>query len=572
MWWDSCLVLANLPMLGKQIYLEYMGTNRFSTETLESDVLESSVINSKLATRYTFGEVADRRREEFKQRLESVMTETMQKEAELLATIDVELTSLGLSPQRSDLIEPSEFLDFVLSGRVNLLGKSQKPLERNEGLRYKARSPLFSLQKETHSSPGLKAPSALAPLWVAKALESSAAENKYKVTDDYTVLFNESDAGEEPSYVVLGGDNLALCSFLAQRGFDIVHAEEHVLRELVEGKALAAFSELVTTIYQGKENAGTIIQEERDTYAQDLKQELSSLIENMTSTGSGEIDCPRLQEIFELYQHIPSRFKEAQHSLEPEFRALVEVKRGLTPENASTLNNFLEGNEELIFKVLGEDYFFKIQDKHDDFESAYREMFGYSGKEIWEIRNRNWENVNNYLTDEVATRGYLTVDDLRQIHILSTRGVLPFFCRGLRNDSNIGWCQAEHSKKTVTIGTEVNTTDVLDLDSSLEVLVSRANRIAKSGYPQIMAEVAWGNLFAEYATIHPHPDGNGTNAVFFIEAVKVLGGNYSPPERYKPTYIKRVTNTLNGNVLAMAVAYTRLTGYGMAHKTKKYEK
>ena len=58
------------------------------------------------------------------------------------------------------------------------------------------------------------------------------------MTDDYTVLFNESDAGEEPSYVVLGRDNLALCSFLAQRGFDIVHAEEHVLRELVEGKAL----------------------------------------------------------------------------------------------------------------------------------------------------------------------------------------------------------------------------------------------------------------------------------------------------------------------------------------------
>jgi len=32
--------------------------------------------------------------------------------------------------------------------------------------------------KETHSSPGLEAPSALAPLWVAKALESSATENK----------------------------------------------------------------------------------------------------------------------------------------------------------------------------------------------------------------------------------------------------------------------------------------------------------------------------------------------------------------------------------------------------------
>ena len=48
----------------------------------------------------------------------------------------------------------------------------------NEGLRSKARSLLFSLQKETHSSPGLKAPSALAPLWVAKALESSATENK----------------------------------------------------------------------------------------------------------------------------------------------------------------------------------------------------------------------------------------------------------------------------------------------------------------------------------------------------------------------------------------------------------
>ena len=64
----------------------------------------------------------------------------------------------------------------------------KKYLSTNEGLRSKARSPLFSLQKETHSSPGLKAPSALAPLWVAKALESSAAENKYAVNKLYKLL------------------------------------------------------------------------------------------------------------------------------------------------------------------------------------------------------------------------------------------------------------------------------------------------------------------------------------------------------------------------------------------------
>ena len=46
---------------------------------------------------------------------------------------------------------------------------------RNEGLRSKARSLLFSLQKKTHSSPGLK------------ALESSAAENKLSV--DYSEHF-----------------------------------------------------------------------------------------------------------------------------------------------------------------------------------------------------------------------------------------------------------------------------------------------------------------------------------------------------------------------------------------------
>jgi len=499
-----------------------MGTNKFSTETVESDLLENSAINNELAIRYPSGENADRR-EPFKQKLESLMTETMQKEAVLLSTLDLELTRLSLLPQRLNLIEPSEFLDFVLSDKVGLLGKSQKTLERN----------------------------------------------RYKVTEDYTVLFDESEDGEEPSYVVLGRDNLALFSFLVQRGLDIVHSEDSVLSELVEGKALATFTELVTTVYQGKEGAKKIILDERDTFAQDLKQELSSIIENIVSTNSGELDGTRLKEIFELYQHIPSRFKEKQCSLEPEFRVLLEVKSKLSPENGAVLNNFLESNEEVIFEVLGETYFFNIQNKHDDFEGAYREMFGYTAKEIWERRNRNWGKVNRYLTEEVASRGYLTVEDLRQIHILSTSGVLPFFCRGLRNDRNIGWYQAEHAKKTVTIGTKVSTTDVGDLDNSLDVLVSKANRVAKAGCPQVMAEVAWGNLFAEYAMIHPHPDGNGTNAVFFIEAVKVLSGNYSPPERYEPNYIKRVTKTLNGNVLAMAVGYTRLTGYEMTHKTKK---
>ncbi|NMB70109.1 hypothetical protein GYA27_02810 [candidate division WWE3 bacterium] len=498
-----------------------MSANKFSTES-PANLTDEININSELQNRYA-AEGLSEEREQFKQRLESIMTETMEKEAELLAEIDAELTRLKLSPQETTAIGPSEFLDFVLSADVVLHGKSKKTFDRS----------------------------------------------KYKVTDDYLVLFNENDEDEKPFYVLLGGKDLAFCRFLAQRGVDIIHSEESVLRELLSGKAFETFSKLADTIHNGEEEAKTIVLEERDSYARDLKQELSFFIESAVSQDSTIIDTDRLKEIFDLYQHIPSRFTGEQYSLEPEFNALIDAKKSLTPENVSVLNNFLETNEELIFEVLGEDYFFELSGGGDSFEDDYREMFGYTGKEIWERRKRNWENVNKYLTDEVAARGYLTVDDLRQIHILSTKGVLPFFCQGFRNDRNIGWYQAEHFKETVTIGKEVRTTEAVELDAALELLVSKANRVAKAGYPKVMAEVAWGNLFAEYATMHPHPDGNGTNDVFFIEAIKVLDGGYTPPQRYEQDYKTRVKNTLNNNVLAVAVAYTQLTAYEMTHKNKR---
>ncbi len=497
-----------------------MNANKYGSDSTAKLKTEND-INSELAKRYEVEELSEERKQ-FRQRLERVMTETMEREAELLTDIDSELHRLELSPQETTATDPTEFLDFVLSTDTILQGKSQKKLDRS----------------------------------------------KYKVTEDYSILFNENDEGEKPFYILLNGKDLAFCRFLAQRGIDVVHSEEPVLRELLNGKALETFSKLADSVYQGEEEAKAIILEERNSYARDLKQELTSLIEIAVSQDSVVIDTARLKEIFDLYQYIPGRFADKQYSLESEFDMLIGAKKSMTPESVLALNDFFETNEELIFKVLVEDYFFELSDG-GSFEEDYRKMFGYTDKEIWERRKRNWENVNRYLTDEIAPRGYLTVDDLRQIHTLSTKGVLPFFCQGFRNDRNVGWYKAEHLKEEVTIGDEVRTTEAVELDNALELLVSKANRVARAGYPKVMAEVAWGNLFAEYATMHPHPDGNGTNAVFFIEAIKILDGEYTPPQSYAQDYKTRVKNTLNNNVLAIAVAYAQLTGYEMTHKVEK---
>lgn len=501
-----------------------MPTTRFSTEAIETNMQSEAAINATLAERYST--TAAERHAHFEGKLQTEMIEVMQKEATLVAALDTELAKLGLKEEPQTTFEPSEFLDFALRQSHLLL--------------------------QMHANKG------------------SLDRDRFKVTENFAILFNESEFGEKPYYLSAGGNKIELCSFLLQRGIDILHVDDAKLKALVNGNALAVFDALTDTIYKGQEKLSHIMHEERDSYAVDLKQELSQITISLVEAPSAD-SLARLKQVFELYAHILGRFTSEHFSLIPEFQKLINAKKTLSVETNARLNTFFEENEKLIFKVLGEDCFFEILDKSGDYEVAYRELFGYSGKDIWERRNRNWRAVNTYLTEEVASRGHLEVDDLRNIHILSTKGILPFFCQGFRTDRAIGWYSLEHSKRTVTIGSDVSTMPVELLDDALNLLVSKANAVVHSKYPHVMAEVAWGNLFAEYAVIHPHPDGNGTNAVFFIEALKVLRGNYTPPEKYEENYIKRVDVALNRNIVAKAIGYVRLRSYELTHRLHEDE-
>lgn len=463
------------------------------------------------------------RNSSYKQRIKSIMIETAKKEVDLLSSIDAELIRLGLSPQQ-EVADPSSFLEFVLSKKTMLLDQ----------------------------------------------FDNFADRNKFKVSEDYTLFVNESKEGEDPFYTVVGGDKVALCRFLTLRGIDIIHTDEEVLKELLEGKTIETFSELTNTMYQGRNEVSKIAREELDTYAKDLKKDFSLIIDNIELGESENIDLVKLKEIFDLYKNIPSRHMSDSYSIAPEFERLVNVKRKLTKEKVSELNDFYENNEELIFEVIGEKYFLNIQDKHEDVESAYMEMFGYTDAELWERRIRNWKNVNKYIIEEISKRGYLEVDDFRQLHVLSTAGVLPIFFRGLRNDKS-DWYSANHYKENVEIktgGSSVSTADVSELKESLEDLASKANRVIRPGFPPYLVNASLGELFSEYVSIHPHPDGNGTNAVFFIEAVKVLRGNYLPPDTYEKPYVSRVITALNKDPLALLIAFTHLSIDSVRYKIR----
>jgi hypothetical protein len=484
---------------------------------LTDELSKYQVVNEKIAARYSDPET-QQKHELYQNKMEQIFIETLENESEVVAQMDEELKRLGFDLENSVTLEPGEFLDFIKTNKTPKLSK----------------------------------------------ISEQATTSDVKVLDNFTVLRNESDANETPMYVILGAYDLAFFSYLAQRGIDITHASEDVQQELLSGKALSMYNQLVKTLYQGSEKAKKVIVDERVAYATDLKKEFGSF-------NPDEPDFERLKEVLELYEHIPARFGNEDLSLIPEFELLISNKKYLSSENVSTLNYFLEENEKLIFTVLGEEYFFKINSKHVDYESAYQEMFGYTHTEIWERRNRNWANVNKYLMEEIKPRGELEVADLRNIHVLSTKGVLPFFCQGFRNDRIDGFHRANYSKKDVTFGSENNrtqSTDLEDLDETLQMLTDKANSLVKSKLPPIMKEVAMGNLFSEYASTHPHPDGNGTNAIFFVEAMKVLEGNYEPPKTYDPNYYKRVAKSLNGNVLAMGVGYVRLVGYELSHRSK----
>jgi len=501
-----------------------MSSINFSSENFDSMFSERDAINAGLANRYD-DENSVERRAPYQKRVESIILKTAKKEGALVASIDSELARLGIQTGNSVDIEPQAFLGFVLDNS-ELLKLSTIPIDKS----------------------------------------------RYRVSDDLSILINEADSGGEDFLTNKNTDEVSLIQYLIEKGVDVATLEPTQLSELTNGLSIIVMKQLISEVYSCQEEIGQILLEERSTYITDLKEDFMLSVDLLATGGTTQEDLDRLHQVLVNYRNIPERFHNG--SLVPEFKKFIDSKKLLPIEIKNMVNELLEKDEELIFEVLGEEYFFDIWHEEIDYEETYREMFGYDQKEIWARRERNWKNVNSYITEDIKSRGALTVQDIREIHHRSTQGILPFFLHGVRSDKNWRWHISNHNKQVNSIGSKdgtsiAETTGADKLETDLLTLVEKANLVVKAKYPPFIAEVVMGNLFADYATMHPNPDGNGTNDIFFIEAIKTLRGNYLPPETYERRYISRLVKTLNNNPVALAVAAARIRRHELTHQVTR---
>ena len=262
--------------------------------------------------------------------------------------------------------------------------------------------------------------------------------------------------------------------------------------------------------------------------------------------------------------------------IQQEFTKLMEKRATLPASAQQNLLDTLDEHQEDIFKTFGRDLFEKSMrnNPEKDYETIMASMFNLTETEKTTKRDRNWKEVNNYIRQLAAERRTLTSEDLEKMHQISSRGILPPFIYGVRRPGHIGEAGADEvilaSPKG---GSEISGVPAENVEGEMQNLLIRANSLTKNVFlPKALFEIELGNLFAEYVRIHPHYDGNGTMAVFFVETLKTMRGGYelkddylTPQERgsksrlaatvVKNEYYLRVLNALEWSPPAIAVAY-----------------
>lgn len=190
-----------------------------------------------------------------------------------------------------------------------------------------------------------------------------------------------------------------------------------------------------------------------------------------------------------------------------------------------------------------------------DWEALHRQIMGFSEKEVNIQRRENWIHVHQYLK-KMAVSGTqeMTLEDLRQLHTIALKGVLPDFALGFRFDYKEDMWHYWPYYKTNTIGTKrgiIETADSNTARAKMEQIVESANKLIKTKMPNAVFETALANLVSDYALVHPHPDGNGTMTLFFAEAAMALKG-YDIPLHTSLTLANRFQEAFRGNYLALA--------------------
>ncbi len=343
---------------------------------------------------------------------------------------------------------------------------------------------------------------------------------------------------------------------LAQRQCQIgVLTQEHISK-------LALHEKECLTIVTAKREEERIIQvagiHKEEQYHDDFVHQFSQAVR--TFVHSPDKSPENITSVDALLTLLESQFTVFPDTLAkqiyPLFVQLTTGTKGrLSPDDRKQLVQTLQKHSRIVYHALASEIRKDPEiAKAQDGEDIHRTLFGLTHAEVAEQRKENWKRVSHYLAGMKNRQNkQLTTDDLEQIHILSSKGILPDYMHGFRFGDYkefIVYHQEIHENYISSKRGTKKTQPFTQAWKTLDTIKAKANELISQHPNSMVFEQRLAPLVAEYAALHPHPDGNGTMAIFFAEACKALSGNYPIPQQFESRLITRLRSTFPHNPLA----------------------
>lgn len=395
-----------------------------------------------------------------------------------------------------------------------------------------------------------------------------------QILEDNAVMIyvNEAPEGEPEDYVALMSPDIEFMNYLISQGVDIIQiSQEELGHRILEFRTQNEVIKLDrAAIEQESSNKQMEIEE---VVVGSVRKEQNRIVQEALRSGN-------LHDLEEALSHLTELNKSAinndelkplgyklEAALAEGFDILAQERHSqLSPElNQRLLQYFEDHEDEILSACASYKYDYANDLETSNAEHFMKETFRLSSQEVIEKRARNWQQVHEYIQQHFAENNELiTLESLEDIHQLSSKGLIPQRSLGIRTgeeDVVVGGLKDELMFSAFGVHHSL-------VKRELQFLVTQANRLAVESQNTNHNRLAERHKFydqladhyANYVIIHPHNDGNGTMAVFLMEAVKARAG-YPTMDKYDidpiisgklvDGYQHRVMKSLGYDILAI---------------------
>jgi hypothetical protein len=378
----------------------------------------------------------------------------------------------------------------------------------------------------------------------------------------------------EPFYVQTANETTDIIKFLALSNVDLSKVEPEILKKFIETEKdtlKIVFDEgYIKLIDLQTERVKKI----RETMEQPSTEVMRSLADKESFE---EQDFKQLEKLLIFKTKIGTFSEETEDKLTEGLYKIIDKYKGARDSKSYGLvQHFCLKNEELLWHALLARQGEKISNTTEDMETFMKELYHLDGIEIRQRRFINEEKTRVLMRIWAKEKKRLTVDTSRELHKTMNKGILPFFALGLRSDNFGTNSRIEVESRTAVIAPKnkaegVETTSKDKVTEEIGTLMEKANSLIEKG-PKYIFEIGIANLTAQYAKIHPHPDGNGTMALLFAEMCFINKGYTEITEKVAETPFKeRLMATFRKNVAAIVTVTSSYMFWELGQK-KVYNK